>query len=758
MTNAPLLVAAALFALGLLALHHLLAPVGLHEVMNEVRATPWPTLALALLATAAGYACLAAYDVIALRHIGKALPLPVALGGGLMAYAFGNTIGLTAITGGAVRWRVYGGLGLDGYDIAAISTFSAVSFGLAVTALGLFALVWQPTALAPVWALAPAVVQGVAATLLLALVAVLVWAARRGHTLRLGRFALRAPTLPVLGAQFLVSVGDIGFSALTLYLLLPASDVGFVMFLAVFAVAVMAGVLSHVPGGIGVFETVVIAAMPAGTSVGALAAALLSSALGAGLLLLALGVARRSAGAWWLTVAAMLVGVVVALAKELDVAHAAVLLAGVLVLLPFRRRFRRRTRLTHAVLTPGWRLLLMAALAGFGFVLFFAHKGTPYANELWWQFAVDEQAPRALRAGLLGSLLLGLGALYLLLRAPHPRPARPDAATLATVAQVVDASDEPDAAFALTGDKAILLADDGDAFVMYAVAGRTWLAYGAPVGEREAVEQVAFRFIDAARCAGARPVFYEIGVGDVPLMLDLGLSLHKMGEEAVVDLRGFSLDGPPRKKLRAAHARAGRDGLTLEVVPPPHDDALFASLAEISAAWLRAKNAREKGFSVGRFERAWLDRWPLPLVRQHGRIVAFANILHTRTQQMASIDLMRHADDAPAGTMDFLFTALMLELKAQGYAAFSLGMAPLSGLEPERSLRLWDRFGALVYRHGGGFYNFAGLRAFKEKFDPDWHPRYLAAPSALPPVLALADAARVIAQPVPATPARLGGQ
>ncbi|MDO5704023.1 MAG: phosphatidylglycerol lysyltransferase domain-containing protein, partial [Paracoccus sp. (in: a-proteobacteria)] len=82
----------------------------------------------------------------------------------------------------------------------------------------------------------------------------------------------------------------------------------------------------------------------------------------------------------------------------------------------------------------------------------------------------------------------------------------------------------------------------------------------------------------------------------------------------------------------------------------------------------------------------------------------------------------------------------------QGYAEFSLGMAPLSGLAPERTGRLWDRFGAVIYRHGGSFYNFAGLRAFKEKFDPVWRPHYLATPGALPPLIPLADAARLISR------------
>jgi len=840
----PYLIAALLFVLGLYALHHLLAPVRLADVAAAVRATSWATLGAALAATAAGYMALAGYDWSALRYIGKPLPLPTVITGGLMAYAFGNTIGLSAVSGGAVRWRVYSGLGLDGYDVAAVSTFAALSFGVTATLVGLSALALYPTALDAVLPLAPDTMRLLALAGIAAIVLPLLWLSASQRNVQIGRLALRAPSVPILIGQVLFSLADIGFSALTLYLLLPAHGGGFLPFLAIFAAALMAGILSHVPGGVGVFETVIIAAMPADTPVPAMAASLLlyrliyylvpfalalvtlalyeawrtfggreprrgpgtalskiepalraveplapmvlgamilgsgiwmsvspllppttraaeaaeklfplglvegsalaSSAIGAALVLLSLGVVRRAAGAYWLALAALVAGSCVALVQGVDLDRAATLAGAALVLLPFRRSFNRRTTLSHAALSPAWMALIVALIAGFGFVLLFAHKDTPYANELWWQFALDKHAPRALRAALLGSLLLGLGALFILLRAPHFRPGPPDVATLAAAARIAGNSDSPEAGFALTGDKAIMFSDDGTAFVMFAVSGRSWIAYGGPVGPADAAEDVAFAFVEAARQAGARPVFYELGAEDVPIALDLGLSLHKMGEEANVDLDRFSLEGPARKKLRATHARARRDGLSLEIVAPPHGPALMAELRAISEDWLEAKQAREKGFSVGRFDAAWLGRWPLALVRHEGRTVAFANILVTDSRAKAAIDLMRHSEAAPPGTMEFLFTELMLQLKARGYRSFSLGMAPLSGLAPERSRRMWDRFGALIYRHGRSFYNFEGLRAFKAKFDPDWRPRYLAAPSALPPLLTLADAARLI--------------
>ncbi|MDT1062175.1 bifunctional lysylphosphatidylglycerol flippase/synthetase MprF [Paracoccus sp. CPCC 101403] len=842
----PYVAAFLLFGAGLYALNKLLAPVDIREVAAQIRGTPWHVTGLALMTTVAGYLFLAAYDWSALRHIGKPLPLPVAMTGGLMAYAFGNTIGLSAISGAAVRWRVYSGLGLDGYDIAAISTFTAASFGIAASLIGFSALAIHPSALGPILPLPEPTIRLLAIAAVCAVAAPLLWAAITRRELRLGRFVLHAPSLPVLGAQLVICMGDIVFSALTLYILLPDAGVSFPTFLAVFAAALMAGVVSHVPGGVGVFESVIIAAMPNGVPIDNVAAALLlyrliyylfpfalalillavyegwrllgrshprtglgraltaiepalramsplaplllavmvfgsglwmsvsallppmtetsefaesifplaflegsillTSALGAGLIVLSLGVVRRSLGAFWLTVAAMLIGAVFALIEGVELQQASALVVGVLILMPFRRAFHRRSLLTHSALTPGWIALMVAAIAGFGFVLFFAHKETPYSNELWWQFATDERAPRALRSALLGGLTVGLGALFLLLRIPRFRPMPPDARALAAAGHIAMEGVNPDAGFVLTGDKAIMFSDNGAAFLMFGVAGSSWLAYGPPVGEEEACEEVAYSFVDAARRAGARPIFYEVGPADVPLMLDLGMTLHKMGEEAVVDLRNFDLSGPDRKRLRTTYARAGRDGLTLDLSAPPHDPALIAQLRGISDEWLSAKKSREKGYSIGRFDPEWLEHWTLALVRVNGEIVAFGNVMTTDRHEVATIDLMRHCSDAPAGTMEFMFIALMLALKQQGYGAFSLGLAPLSGLDPNRSRRVWDRFGSLIFRHGGSFYRFEGLRAFKDKFDPIWTPHYLATPTSLPPLLPLADAARLIAR------------
>jgi phosphatidylglycerol lysyltransferase len=174
-------------------------------------------------------------------------------------------------------------------------------------------------------------------------------------------------------------------------------------------------------------------------------------------------------------------------------------------------------------------------------------------------------------------------------------------------------------------------------------------------------------------------------------------------------------------------------------VPP-----LLDELATISDAWLVDKNTREKRFSLGFFDRAYLARTPLAVIRRGERIVAFANVWLSGGKHELSVDLMRYGKDAPPSAMDALFTELMFWGQEQGYAWFSLGMAPLSGFEHHRLAPLWNRVGALLFRYGEHFYNFQGLREWKEKFGPEWEPRYLAAPSNLTVPLVLTQVASLV--------------
>jgi phosphatidylglycerol lysyltransferase len=125
-------------------------------------------------------------------------------------------------------------------------------------------------------------------------------------------------------------------------------------------------------------------------------------------------------------------------------------------------------------------------------------------------------------------------------------------------------------------------------------------------------------------------------------------------------------------------------------------------------------------------------------------IVAFANLWRAGKNTELSVDLMRYGEGAPKGVIDFLLVECMLWGKGNQYEWFSLGMAPLSGLEEHPLAPAWHKLGRLVQRYWETFYHFDGLRKYKEKFLPDWRPRYLAAPGGIGMAGALLDVTSLI--------------
>ena len=184
--------------------------------------------------------------------------------------------------------------------------------------------------------------------------------------------------------------------------------------------------------------------------------------------------------------------------------------------------------------------------------------------------------------------------------------------------------------------------------------------------------------------------------------------------------------------------------VTFDVVPQVDVSAVLPELRRISDDWLRRKRTREKKFSLGNFTEAYVGQFPQAMVMHEGRICAFANVWSSGDREELSVDLMRFDGEAPPNTMDYLMINLMRWGRANGYRWMNLGMAPLSGLEPQPYSPLLHRAGHTVFRLGEGFFNFKGLRAYKEKFHPTWEARYLAAPSSFGLARAVADIASLI--------------
>jgi phosphatidylglycerol lysyltransferase len=444
-------------------------------------------------------------------------------------------------------------------------------------------------------------------------------------------------------------------------------------------------------------------------------------------MILANGLYRRIDAAWWLTIWLLLAGVLSSLLKGFDYEEATILGIVVVMLVSARARFQRRASLIEQRFSVPWIVAALLVLGMSVWLVLFAYRHVPYAKDLWWQFEFEASAPRSLRGSLLAAVVAAAYGLWRLLRPSKPALAGPNLDDLEQAEVLIANGHDTNANLALLGDKHLMFNEERTAFIMYQASGSSWVCMGDPVGPAVEVEPLAWEFLELCDGMAVSPVFYQVAPDNLSLYIDLGLTLTKLGEEARIPLRTFSLQGPARADLRNMHRRAGRDGAEFAVIPHKDLQAVMPELRAVSDSWLAEKQAGEKRFSLGYFDERYLSNFDTAVVRCKGRIVAFANIWQAGVDMEISVDLMRYGEGAPKGVIDFMLIETMLWGREQKYQWFNLGMAPLSGLEEHALAPTWHKLGRMVQRYGETFYHFEGLRKFKEKFLPVWRPRYLAA-------------------------------
>jgi phosphatidylglycerol lysyltransferase len=471
----------------------------------------------------------------------------------------------------------------------------------------------------------------------------------------------------------------------------------------------------------------------------------LGSLVGVGLLLVSRGVWRRLDAAYYLAALGLVLGIAASLLKGGDYEEAALLGLLLLAFAPSRPAFDRRAAFFDGRLAPGWALAVVSVVAASVWLGFFSFKHVEYSHDLWWSFEFERDAPRFLRASV-GAMvgLLVFGATRLL-RPASPEVPRPSDEELEEAGRTISAQGSTLPFLVFMRDKSLLFDESRRGFLMYGVQGRTWVALGDPVGPERLRRDLIRHFLGRCDDYAGRAIFYQVGKEALHLYADFGLTFVKLGEEAHVPLRGFSLEGPDRKAFRNALRRVEKEGGTFRILTREEVAGAMEALRAVSDDWLSQRGASEKGFSLGFFQPEYLRRFPAAVIEREGQIVAFATVWPGPGKVELSVDLMRHVESAPKNAMEVLLVLLMVWGAEQGYEWFNLGMAPLSGLEASPVAPLWSRLGRVVYRRGAAFYNFQGLRAFKEKFHPAWEPRYLAYPGGLSLPGVMADVSALVA-------------
>ena len=822
----------------------------IHAVRAVLQALTLSQLLIIQLVALSGILAMSLYDWRAARVFGLGLALPTLIRNAWIANAFNNLVGFSGLAGSGIRMLLLGAEGIDARRAASFSALimASVPTGLAVMSWPLLLTGGPGTERLPI----PAWTAWLALGLFAAYLPFYLLTLYKGMFARLLR-GLAPQTAVSLAGLIAISTLDWLIAATAAWVALEFSGaaIPWPQFLSGFVLASTLGILSLIPGGLGVFDTALVvllapfatgtenlvsgllvyrlcyylvpwliavylgadklalpqhwqhtalarqwgdSKLPAllrlpldvlaslgvralayltfGAGVVLLASAafpalsnrlailhsyvplaaieishLLSIATGVLLIALSRGIAEQVRNAYLLTLGLLISGALFSFLKGIDYEEAIILLTVALLL---RRQRGRFYRASYPLLSPRsliWLAGLVIAVIGFAWLGDWVHGNIPLGWEHLSRFAPTQEAPRFAR-GLLIAAAMATGFIgWSFFQRPRTVPAGPDSQTLGEAEAVLNQYGGSEFAHLLfLGDKSLLWSPSRKAFIQYAQIRERLFALGDPCGDVDDFDAAIIAFRDHADRHNLTPCLYEVSATHMHRYHDAGFALFKLGEKAVVELATFTTTGKRGESLRHSVNRARRGGAVFELLEQPLGDDIWPQLRAISNAWLSERGAAEKGFSLGNYNEAYLGRSPVAVIRVQQRIVAFTNVVpdygsHTEL----SIDLMRYHSDAPHDTMDYLFVELIQYAREQGYQYFNLGMAPLAGVGESRYARAGERVARLAFEYGNRFYNYKGLRSFKEKFHPEWRSAYLAYPALTPLPLLLMDSAALIA-------------
>jgi len=280
--------------------------------------------------------------------------------------------------------------------------------------------------------------------------------------------------------------------------------------------------------------------------------------------------------------------------------------------------------------------------------------------------------------------------------------------------------------FKVWPDKSFFFPASGDCFVAYRVGANLAVALGDPVGPEDKIEMAVREF--KTFCAGNDwgTAFHQALPDFLPIYDKLGFNRLKLGDDAIVELGKFSLDGKAMKDLRHTQNKMEKAGIRIERWQPPVPNGVLQQIKAVSDEWLHIGGRRERQFTLGLFDWDYVKSTPITAaLDKEGQVLAFVNLIRSYRKGEATIDLMRHSKGSPPGVMDYLFINVFDHFKAEGYTRFNLGMAPMSGFQEGEEATIEERAVHYFMQHMNFLFSFKGLRAYKAKFATLWEPRYV---------------------------------
>jgi phosphatidylglycerol lysyltransferase len=447
--------------------------------------------------------------------------------------------------------------------------------------------------------------------------------------------------------------------------------------------------------------------------------------------------------AWWFAIALCIVSVFGHIAKGIDYEEASValLIAGALVATRKEYYIRANPKLgTVGLLTA---VLGMAAVMMFGIVgFYFLDKK---------HFQIDFSILQSIRYTLQNFFLIGSVDLvpndsfardfiyiikisgfasisflvYSLVR-PYVFRITPSEEEMIRAKSLITKFGNSSLDFFKTySDKLIFAPPDINGFLSYRVSKNYAVVLELPVAENSDTMKCCIRsFRKFCYENGLKDIYYRVSEESIPVFGEFSKKSLFIGQEAVVDLSKFSLEGGEKKSIRNALNKIREQGYITRINTPPLRDGLIQKLKAVSDEWLRLTGRSEIIFSQGMFvEKEIKEQIVISVENKEEKIIAFLNIIPGYARSEGTYDLLRKTADAPNGIMDFIIVELFNYFKKEGITYINMGFAPMSGLDDPHNFT--EKSMKFAYERIRSFSHYKGQRDYKDKFNPVWHDKFL---------------------------------
>jgi phosphatidylglycerol lysyltransferase len=273
-------------------------------------------------------------------------------------------------------------------------------------------------------------------------------------------------------------------------------------------------------------------------------------------------------------------------------------------------------------------------------------------------------------------------------------------------------------------DKLLYFNPDRTAFISFKITRHFAIVLEDPVAENDMIKRdIVERFEGFCHENGFISAYYRVPESSLEFYKSTGRKHIPIGEEAILNLSTFTMDGGKMKTTRSAVNRLTAEGFELKVYKAPIKEGLLQKLEKVSQDWLEDLNQKEVAFTQGIFDTGILkEQTILTIEDQEEKVYAFLNLIPDYAPGEATYDLIRKVKDAPNGILDMLLAKTFLYLKAEGFTSANMGLAPLSGME---DVNITQKTIKYAYENFKVFGQFKGLRRYKDKFFPSWEKKYL---------------------------------